>query len=128
MTAMRTFTPTEDYAHYRVLLDVDRYDPDAGRSIQDVYAIGATSAKEIALDILYERGDRAASVLRIAELCAKCDHPLTAIGASPGHGEMGCRHQSADGNNVVTCGCKPKTWDDYAGADESELRYAAGDR
>ena len=76
---------------------------DAGRSIQDVYAIGATSAKEIALDILYERGDRAASVLRIAELCAKCDHPLTAIGASPGHGEMGCRHQSADGNNVVTC-------------------------
>ena len=64
MTAMRTFTPDENYTHYRVLLDVDRYDPDAGRSIQDVYAIGATSAKEIALDILYERGDRAASVLR----------------------------------------------------------------
>ena len=91
MTALRSFTPTEDYARYRVLLAVDRYDEDAGRSIQDVYAIGATSAKEIALDILYERGDRAASVLRIAELCAKCDHPLTAIGASPGHGEMGCR-------------------------------------
>lgn len=64
---LRSFTPTAEYRAYRVVLDVDRFDPDQGRTTVQVNAIGPTNARELALEQLKDRYP-AAVALRAEEV------------------------------------------------------------
>lgn len=73
MTAERlaTFTPTEDYADYLVIVLADAYDKDLGKLTVRVSAIGELSARELAVEKVRDEYP-AAMAVRVTIPCPGC--------------------------------------------------------